>query len=116
MAREKGIFQVSANYEPLKAAPFDARQLVETKADLITEKTWMNNGIAWVYSGMLVVVHKDPNELNNGLYILQNAENYALEESWLKIADITLINKLEKRIEDIENITIIYGGNSNVAN
>jgi hypothetical protein len=25
MARRKGTFHVSANYEPLKAAPFDAR-------------------------------------------------------------------------------------------
>lgn len=102
MAREKGIFQVSANYEPLKAAPFDARTLVAFKSDLTTEVTWVNDGIAWVYAGMLVVVHKDPDIRNNGLYILQSAEKYTDEESWLKLADITLIDELEKRIDNIE--------------
>lgn len=40
MARYRGNFTVAANYEPLKAAPFDARALVETKADLTAATTW----------------------------------------------------------------------------
>jgi hypothetical protein len=69
MARKKGTFQVSANYEPLKAAPFDARSLVETKEDLFLADTWTINGIAWVYNGMLVAVFNDTEE-NKGLYLL----------------------------------------------
>jgi hypothetical protein len=40
MSRYKGLFQVPANYEPLIRGPFDARELVETKADLINPATW----------------------------------------------------------------------------
>ena len=57
MAREKGTFQVAANYEPLIAAPFDARMLVGVKSDLTAPQTWQDlRGDAWVYVGMLVTV------------------------------------------------------------
>ena len=48
MSREKGTFLVPANYEPQKAAPFDARMKVESKADLTLEKTWkLRDGEIW---------------------------------------------------------------------
>lgn len=101
MAREKGIFHISANYEPLKAAPFDARSLVQTKADLLAADTWVVNGIAWVYQGMLVAVAKDENPDNNGVYMLI-ADDYTLEESWRKYADARDVKALEEKIENIE--------------
>lgn len=118
MARERGTFSVPSNYEPLKAAPFDARSLVQTKADLTAAPTWQqDNGDIWIYSGMLVAVCADTEE-NNGLYVLSNAVLYQQESSWIKLANISQINELKERIDNIptlENIKIIYGGNSNVA-
>ena len=101
MAREKGIFHISANYEPLKAAPFDARSLVQTKADLLAADTWVINGVAWVYKGMLVAVANDQDPDNNGVYMLV-ADDYSLEESWRKYADARDIEALEEKIENIE--------------
>lgn len=102
MAREKGIFQVSANYEPLKAAPFDARSLVESKADLINEKTWVIDNVAWVYTGMIVSVARDIEVTNNGVYRLLDADNYMLESSWQKLADTTSIEDLQRQIDELE--------------
>ena len=102
MARRKGTFQVSANYEPLKAAPFDARQLVETRADLIAEDTWVINDIAWVYTGMIVAVASDVNRANNGVYVLTDAANYTSLESWEKLADSKSIEDLQRQIDAIE--------------
>lgn len=117
MARERGTFTVPSNYEPLKAAPFDARSLVQTKADLTAAPTWeQSNGDKWIYPGMLVVVCADVEE-NNGLYILSNDILYQQESSWIKLADISQIRMLQERIDKIptlENIKVIYGGDSNV--
>ena len=63
MARYKGIFKAAANYEPQIAAPFDARMLVDAKADLTDRSIWQqSNGDVWVYSGMIVAVANDENE------------------------------------------------------
>lgn len=91
MARYKGTFSVAANYEPLVGGPFDARELVGTKADLIAAKTWQQpNGDLWIYEGMKVVVQDE-----HAMYILKNPISYFLEESWIKSAnvdDIAAIN------------------------
>lgn len=119
MAREKGTFQVAANYEPLIAAPFDARSLVKTKDDLTAPQTWRQaNGDIWIYAGMLVAVYGDPIAANNGLYILSNPAAYDQEVSWTKFADIAQIEALEERMNNLptlENVKIIHGGDSNVA-
>lgn len=86
MGRERGTFLNPANYEPLVAAPFDARTLVKTKADLIAAKTWTTaEGEMWIYNGMLTVVSADGE--NSGLYILFNRKEYDKESSWIKLAD-----------------------------
>jgi hypothetical protein len=87
MAREKGTFNVSANYEPLKAAPFDARSLVKTKADLTNIATWTINNDIWIYDGMLVTVVQDSNPKFNGVYRLVDAENFNFDSSWMKLAN-----------------------------
>jgi hypothetical protein len=87
MARYKGTFAVSANYEPLIAAPFDARQLVETKADLINPAIWQRaDGSIWTYTGMIVSVAADSDPANNGIYVLIN-EDFTKVSNWRKCAD-----------------------------
>lgn len=106
MAREKGIFHISANYEAQKAAPLDARQLVEAKADLLLPETWTVNNIAWIYDGMIVAVSRDVNNENNGIYMLTDSRNYTKESSWQKMANIQDIQQLQKQIEELQsNIT-----------
>lgn len=100
MARRKGTFQVAGNYEPLKAAPFDARAIVESKVDLITESAWKVNDLVYVYNGMVVSVTSDVNAENNGVYVLLDAENYSTEDSWQKLALTSEI--VESQTTDIE--------------
>lgn len=102
MAREKGIFHISANYEPLKAAPFDARALVQTKGDLLASETWVVNGIAWIYKGMQVTVSNDTDVTNNGIYVLVDPTQYQLETSWMKIADLNNIKDLQNQINELK--------------
>lgn len=101
MSRNRGIFDFSANYEPLYAAPLDARTVVDLKSDLIAESTWnVNDGANYLFNGLLVCVSKDTDD-NNGLYILLDVTKFNLEESWRKIADIKQIEQLNKRIDEI---------------
>lgn len=104
MGRYKGTFQNPANYEPLIAAPFDARTLVDTKADLIAAKTWQQkNGDLWIYEGMEVIVKDE-----HCSYILNNPISYFLESSWTKGAKYEDIVALEKKIGAVpEGTTLI---------
>lgn len=102
MARFKGTFSVAANYEPLIAAPFDARQLVETKSDLTNPQTWVRaNDDYWTYVGMMVVVSQDIDDNNNGLYIL-TAEDFTQPDNWRKCADERDIARLQEEIDNLE--------------
>ena len=102
MAREKGTFQVSANYEPLKAAPFDARALVETKADLVSATTWIADGELWIYSGMIVSVGMDPVKENNGIYFLRDVSQFqSFELGWIKLADLEALLDLQEQLNNI---------------
>lgn len=108
--REFGTFPIAANYELQVAAPFDARQLIKTKAALMREATWRQpDGNLYIYSGMLVVVIEDENELNNGVYVLQDAINFSLESSWVKFAEN---HRLDDMQEQIDNLEIASGGAS----
>lgn len=103
MGRFKGTFEVPANYEPQKAAPFDARQLVETKADLILASTWQDSkGDMWIYSGMIVSVASDINSKNNGVYVLQDAAYYYDLNYWTKLASDKDIADLQEQIDNID--------------
>lgn len=105
MARYRGSFTVAANYEPLTASPFDARELVECKADLTDEHTWTDEeGEIWIYEGMLVTVAHDSEPENNGTYRLAMLP-YSSVESWVKQADETDIAHLQAQIDGIESGT-----------
>lgn len=75
MARIKGMFSVSANYEPTIVAPLDAREVVQYKSDLFARKTWLKNDSLFIYNGLKVSVTQDTEE-NNGVYVLLNKDLY----------------------------------------
>lgn len=108
MARYNGVYKAAANYEPQIAAPFDARELVETKADLTNEKTWkQRNGDIWTYVGMVVSVSSDENPANNGRYQLMAAD-WSNMANWQKMATAADTQILQEQIDNIE----ITGGGS----
>lgn len=101
MAREKGIFNASSNYEPLIGAPFDARSVVNYKSDLIDPDSWVE-GKKYLYNGMLVSVAKDTDE-NNGLYRLNNRLQYTDYSAWEKIAELKDLEKIQTQIDELKS-------------
>lgn len=82
MSRQKGIADVSFNFEPHSAAPLDARAVVATKADLTNANTFLStDGLSYAYKGMTVSVTDDEVAENNGLYVLKGTDTTS-EESW----------------------------------
>ena len=78
----RGTLPIAANFEPKTAAPFDARSLVATKAELLLLTTWQNaDGNVYTYIGMTVTVYNDGS--NNGTYQL-NASDYSLSSNWIQ--------------------------------
>lgn len=66
MARHKGQFAFSANFEVKTAAALDPRMVVETKDELITKDTWPHDGdTLYLYKGLLVSVQAE-----NAVYML----------------------------------------------
>ncbi len=86
MGRSKGTFDFSANFEGIVEGPIDAKQVVQTKADLILPATWEDGASAvWLYNGMMVGVGEDPITIQNGIYLLLDKDNYTLEDSWINV-------------------------------
>lgn len=110
MARYEGMFMAAANYEPLIAAPFDARSLVDEQADLINPSTWEVSGGrgTWTYVGMVVAVALDEDDSKNGVYVLV-ADDFTKLSNWRKCADERDIARLQ---DAIKNIEITEGGAS----
>ena len=102
MSRYRGIFNLSGNYEPTVAGPLDARTVVEFFSDLTNPTTWtIASATPWLFNGLLVCVTNDPDPTKIGLYMLVDATNYTVEDSWRKIADIRDIEALNERIDQI---------------
>ena len=96
MARIKGSFITSNNYEVKKTAPFDARMLVKKKSDLTESLSWSVTGI---YNGMIVAVGDDPEKSNNGLYMLADVDNVTSASSWIKFAELSDLVEMAKNID-----------------
>lgn len=80
MARSKGTFNFSANFEVLAKAPLDAKMLVQNYTDLVNPTTWEDlNSNVWLFNGAIVSVATDP---SSGLYFLKDADNYTDYASW----------------------------------
>ena len=58
MSRNRGIFNLSGNYEPLIAAPLDSRQVVDTLQDLTNPEIWSSSG-TYLFKGLLTAVVND---------------------------------------------------------
>jgi len=83
MARTRGSYNFSQNFEVFRTAPLDARQKVQYYTDLVNQSTWEDsNGYVWLYKGAIVVVTEDP---SSGLYWLTDAANYGNYDNWRKI-------------------------------
>jgi len=81
--RGKGITPFSGNFEVQASGPLDARFISETRADLLISTNW--EALDWneyLYKGMVVSVHSDPNSDFNGIYILIDVPNYTDINSW----------------------------------
>lgn len=66
MARNKGTFNLSANFQVKMQEALDPRTVVEKKSDLINKETWAYDGnTLYVYRGMVVGVAEE-----SKLYIL----------------------------------------------
>jgi hypothetical protein len=84
MSRNKGLLSISANWEPQAASPFDAREVVQFKSDLINIDTFKaNDGNVYIYKGIRVSVTEETDPSSNGIY-------------WLKELPYTDINNWEK--------------------
>jgi len=85
MSRQLGIIPLDHNTECHMARPLDARARVKHLSDLTSEESWIEEGgVSVAYSGMLVVVYKDHDEENNGVYRLKH-RNFRLQENWVKV-------------------------------
>jgi len=83
MARTRGSYNFSQNFEVFRTAPLDARQKVQYYSDLVDPTAWQDgDGYVWLYKGAIVVVTEDP---SSGLYWLTDAANYQNYDSWRRI-------------------------------
>lgn len=83
MARTRGSFNFTQNFEVFRAAPLDARQKVQSYADLVDPAAWIDtDGFAWLYNGAMVVVVDDP---SSGVYWLKDAGNYTNYSNWISV-------------------------------
>lgn len=99
--RVRGDFSIATNYEVKRDAPFDARMLAGTKADL-TDPTQWESPIT-MYAGMIVAVVQDEVESNNGVYILKRLP-FVNEANWEKLADTNSFADFQTQIEaDLTN-------------
>ena len=112
MARVKGMIARSTNYEVTIKKPLDARSLVKTYEDLLSESNWLNgSGNSIAYNGMLVAVANTSDISKNGLYFLFDincttglkSPDVTSEANWLKIGETSDIGDLAERISQIDN-------------
>ena len=86
--RTPGVFNFSANFEALIAAPLDARITVPLKSNLTDGST-----LPYPYLGMVVAVTSDPTSSNNGVYYCTNIGSTPAFASgtsvWVQLLDTT---------------------------
>jgi hypothetical protein len=83
MARNKGTFSYSANYEVKMQAALDPRVMVEKKSELISKETWPYDGdTIYLYKGLVVSVQEE-----NALYMLTDMSKITAADysGWLRV-------------------------------
>lgn len=84
MSRKKGLLNISANFEPQIASPFDSRTVVDTFSDLTNPSTFVStDSNSYVYKGLVVSVVNDPGA-GNGVYLLKGLPSTD-ESNWEKL-------------------------------
>lgn len=103
MPRIPGQVAISVSYEVQAQRPFDARMLVDTKADLYDLYNWS----PFFYQGMIVSVANDTTADNNGVYILKDStvtNNTFKDDAWVKLFDETSFDTVVANLEeDLQN-------------
>lgn len=83
MARNKGTFNLSANFQVKMQEALDPRMVVEKKSDLISKETWSyDENTLYVYRGMVVGVAEE-----HTVYILTDVSKALLDDysGWTRI-------------------------------
>lgn len=80
MPKSNGLLSISANFDVNIAAPFDSKNEVDYKSDLIASGTFNN----YQYKGMVVSVVNDTTPSNNGVYWL-NTATHTSYSAWDKL-------------------------------
>lgn len=108
MARNKGQFPFSANFEVKNAAAIDPRVAVDTKAELINKETWPYDGnTIYLYDGLLVSVKDE-----KSIYMLvDRTKALASDYSGWQRVDVNA-GKHIQNIEGKQPLTIKFDGGS----
>jgi hypothetical protein len=127
MARNKGTFNLSANFQVKMQEALDPRTVVAKKSDLINKETWPYDGSTlYLYRGMVVGVAE-----TSELYILADV-NKALDadySGWVRIGGgsgnvpedvetrLTIVEQSNAttltKVEELENKVDILNGDEN---
>ena len=105
MSRNLGVKNYASNFEVLRNAPLDSRQLVAKYSDLILDETWGNkeDQNKYVYIGMTVSCQDRPGELFQLI-----GDDYKNVSNWKSIsAGITNVttSNVTRTADDIKAIT-----------
>lgn len=109
MSRKKGLLNISANFEPQIASPFDSRTVVDTFSDLTNPSTFVStDSNSYVYKGLVVSVVNDPGA-GNGVYLLKGLPSTD-ESNWEKLSGYMPIDAPEYDVEAAYNIgdVVVY--------
>lgn len=107
MARERGVFNFSANLEVKKEGALDARTVIQTKAELIDTATWYDeDNRAWLYNGLLVAIVADGD--NNGVYALTNKDEFTVASNWVKISSFSADASIDEILNQLEYLRQNY--------
>jgi hypothetical protein len=118
--------EITSQYLYTGRGPFDAKSLVKTYTDLLSEKTWVSsagNNIA--YNGMVVAVWLNKDDTSkNGIYYLYDknvldnpaaayivpAPDVTKEENWHKVAEMSDLEAFTKalsgRLDKLEEVEL----------
>lgn len=105
MARNRGLFNFSANLEVKKNAPLDSRIVVDTFLELTETSTWADtDNKVWLYDGIIVSVRE-----NHGLYMLANYDAVTAPTAYTDIDNWIAIDASAAKIDVVDNLTSTDG-------
>lgn len=101
MARNRGLFNFSANLEVKKNAPLDSRIVVDTLLELTETSTWADDeNKVWLYNGIVVSVIE-----NHGLYMLTNYDAATAPTAYTDSSNWVAIDASAAKIDLVDDLT-----------